>query len=379
MTPKQLLDSFSETLMQDERILSAQERALLRNLMLHAKSASLDKPETQSAVTAVIASAIGETVAQRAFAVLGGSVVERILGGAGAISTGLPDAQTATINAGSPPTTPSPPPGSTPGTPGTPGPPRASIKAPTVYAGGPPTTPSPPPGSTPGTPGTPGPPRASTTQRPTAGRTAVLEYPGSALSQCLVLDEFLAPDELQELTRYALEREADFYASEVVGPDSSQGLVNHGHRSSRVLMDLGPCRELILGRIQSALPLVLSRLGMEEFSITHAEAQITASNDGDFFRSHRDNGDAKVASRQLTFVYFFHREPSQFSGGELRIHDPAPDGDGRGNAGTFQTIVPRQNQIVFFPCSVQHEITPVECPSRLFADSRFTLNGWLHK
>ena len=29
MTPKQILDSFSETLMRDERILSAQERALL--------------------------------------------------------------------------------------------------------------------------------------------------------------------------------------------------------------------------------------------------------------------------------------------------------------------------------------------------------------
>jgi Rps23 Pro-64 3,4-dihydroxylase Tpa1-like proline 4-hydroxylase len=41
--------------------------------------------------------------------------------------------------------------------------------------------------------------------------------------------------------------------------------------------------------------------------------------------------------------------------------------------------VPQQNQIVFFPCSVLHEITAIECSSRAFADSRFTLNGWLHK
>src|SRR5271167_4585693 len=78
MTPKQILDSFSETLTQDERILSAQERALLRNLLHHARSASLE-PETHAAVNATIASAVGETVAQRAFAVLGGSIVERIL------------------------------------------------------------------------------------------------------------------------------------------------------------------------------------------------------------------------------------------------------------------------------------------------------------
>ncbi len=81
MTPKQILDSFSETLMQDERILSAQERALVATLLQHAKTATGDNQETQEAVRAVIASAVGETVAQRAFAVLGGSIVERILRG----------------------------------------------------------------------------------------------------------------------------------------------------------------------------------------------------------------------------------------------------------------------------------------------------------
>src|SRR5437879_13187356 len=78
MTPKQILDSFSETLMRDERILSAQERALVANLLHHAKTAAGANPETNEAVKAVIAAAIGETVAQRAFAVLGGGIVERL-------------------------------------------------------------------------------------------------------------------------------------------------------------------------------------------------------------------------------------------------------------------------------------------------------------
>ena len=38
MTPKQILDSFSETLMQDERILSASERELLANVLQHAQA-----------------------------------------------------------------------------------------------------------------------------------------------------------------------------------------------------------------------------------------------------------------------------------------------------------------------------------------------------
>ena len=85
MTPKQILDSFSDSLMRDERILSTRERALLTNLLQHARSASNENQQTQAAVWSVISAAVGETVAQRAFAVLGTSIVERILDGAGSI------------------------------------------------------------------------------------------------------------------------------------------------------------------------------------------------------------------------------------------------------------------------------------------------------
>ena len=350
MTPKQILDSFSETLMQDERILSTQERALLRNLLHHAKSASLE-PEIHAAVSATIASAVGETVAQRAFAVLGGSIVERILEGAG--SSSFAGMQDAAVLATTPPQ------------------PKPAPKPPTP-------SPRPEPEELP-IPPNPGPPGLLARTPSITGATAVLERPAVAPAQCVVLDEFLAPQELQELSRFTLEHEAAFCASQVVSQDSTEGVVSEKHRRSRVFMDLGKHQEVILARIQSALPLVLSRLDMEQFPIANVEAQITASNHGDFFRGHSDNGDPRTASRQLTFVYFFHREPRQFSGGELRIHDSRHEGDRQIATGSYQTIVPQQNQIVFFPCCALHEITPVECTSGLFADSRFTLNGWLHK
>jgi Rps23 Pro-64 3,4-dihydroxylase Tpa1-like proline 4-hydroxylase len=109
------------------------------------------------------------------------------------------------------------------------------------------------------------------------------------------------------------------------------------------------------------------------------EAQVTASNEGDFFHFHSDNGSEPVVSRYLTFVYFFHREPRGFEGGELRIHDARLENGEYVSEGTYQTIIPQQNQIVFFPCEVLHEITPVKCVSQQFADSRFTLNGWLRR
>src|ERR1700693_3921600 len=95
MTAKQILDTFSETLMQDERILSPRERELLMSLLQNSRAVSSSNPETQAAVTATIARSVGETVAQRAFALLGGSIVEQILAGAG-ISAGTEETMPAT-------------------------------------------------------------------------------------------------------------------------------------------------------------------------------------------------------------------------------------------------------------------------------------------
>jgi SM-20-related protein len=393
MTPKQILDSFSETLIRDERILSAQERALVANLLQHAKAAAGANPETHEAVRAVIASAIGETVAQRAFAVLGGSIVERIIessssavgeSGSGTQSTERPLSMMGT------PT----PPGPQPQHPGVkaphkePQPPHHQPQHPQPSHRPQRESPSPSqpqhPGSPLGTPAPPAPqpqhPGGSVTRKVVTGSSvAAPERPEVLRANCVVLDEFLAPQELEELTRFTREHEGEFQASEVYSPRVEKGVINDDFRRSRVLMELGEPQEMILTRIKSVLPQVLERLGMEEFPITGAEVQITASNDGDFFHFHNDNGSEGVSSRQLTFVYFFHREPRQFEGGELRIHDAhLQDGDYVSD-GSYQTIVPRQNQIVFFPCELLHEITPVKCPSQLFADSRFTLNGWLRR
>ena len=407
MTPKQILDSFSETLMQDERILSAQERALVATLLQHAKTVTGEKQETQEAVRAVIASAVGETVAQRAFAVLGGSIVERILENSAVPLTDSAGMRTADTYTGPrPPFQPQPPteplrtmidpqpPSHSPGTP-PPGvraphkePHRPMRDTPVVP---PPKDPQPPSVRAPQKPptgpmrDTPVVPPPKDPQPPSSVRTtvvsetsaAVAERPPVLPAQCVVLDEFLAPQELEGLMRFTLEHEADFSASEVVSPSADGGVVNYEHRRSRVFMDLAQHQDLILERIKSVLPQVLDKLGMEEFSISGMEAQVTASNDGDFFHFHSDNASDRVASRYLTFVYFFHREPRQFEGGELRIHDARLEEGAYVSKGSYQTIAPQQNQIVFFPCELLHEITPVNCASQLFVDGRFTLNGWL--
>jgi len=365
MTPKQILNGFSETLMRDERILSPQERALLASLLQHAKTASPSDPEIQSAVKSVIASAVGETIAHRALTVLGSSIVERMVAAASS-TEGVDDR---TIYAMPVPQ----PPGAVPQPPGTPVPQ--------------------PPGKGPQPPGTPQPltvpqpPGRSQTRvanmsaegadARAQGQLEVLDRSETLSAQCVVLEEFLSPQELQELVAFTLAHEAEFHPSEVISP--AGGVIDYQHRKSHVLDQAGPYQELILERIKSVLPSVLRKLNMEELPITRTEVQVTASNDGDSFAVHTDDGHDEVASRYLTFVYFFHREPKQFRGGELRIHDARLRGKQYVSEGSYQTIVPEENQIVFFPCAMVHEITPVQCPSKAFADSRFTLNGWIHR
>ncbi len=373
MTAKQILDAFSETLMQDERILSPRERELLSNLLQNSKSVSSNNPEIESAVNAAIARSVGETIAQRAFSLLGGSIVEKILGHAGISSRSAetPYDVPTELKAPQPPT---------PG-PGAPQPPTKSPLAPQppTPGPGPAIAPKPPTGS-----------RASQSRGILAQQKVeqtlskqssvqALDDPITPQARFLVLDEFLAPQELSELMSFVLEHEAEFQTSEVISPTADVGTVDYDHRRSRVLMEAGKHESVILDRIHGVLPSVLEELAIEQFPVARAEVQITASNDGDFFRAHSDDADAAIASRCLTFVFFFHREPKQFEGGELRLHDLPWTAEGQFKNGSYEAIQPRQNQIVFFPSSLLHEITPVTCASRAFADSRFTLNGWLHK
>jgi Rps23 Pro-64 3,4-dihydroxylase Tpa1-like proline 4-hydroxylase len=354
--------------MQDDRILNSRERELLMSLLQNAKTVS-GNPETREAVKAAIARSVGETVAQRAFGLLGGSIVEQILARS-EISTEVEgtgrDAKVE-LRAPQPPSGPQ-------DVPATPQPPTSAPQPP--GASQPVRAPQPPSSShstrSLGTVASR--PQVLASAVESGGRVSVLEATEVG-SPYLVLDEFLAPQELEELIAYTLQHEADFHNSQVISPSGNPGVIDYDHRRSRVLMDLGKHQQVILDRIRCVLPSVLDQLGVEEFPITRVEAQITASNDGDFFGAHSDDAHQAIATRRMTFVYFFHREPCPFEGGELLLHDALVNPRGGG----YRTIVPQQNQIVFFPCSLLHEITPVECPSRAFADSRFTLNGWLHR
>jgi hypothetical protein len=194
-----------------------------------------------------------------------------------------------------------------------------------------------------------------------------------------VKTDFLSKKELRGLTNYVLTHEADFTHSTVIPDGVPDPATDTSYRKSRVLYELGEYGPLIRERLLKLLPAVLRTFDREAFPIAHIDTQITASNDGDFFKVHQDNSytvPIDISYRELSFVHYFHSEPKSFTGGQLRIYQ-SENGANDDSERRTKTIVPRQNTLVLFPSSYDHEVLPVKCPTAKFANSRFTVNGWL--
>jgi len=194
--------------------------------------------------------------------------------------------------------------------------------------------------------------------------------------------DFLSQRELRGLTRFVLEHEPEFTDSSVIPHGMPEGANDPSYRKSRVLYELKEYGTLIQDRLMALLPDALRLFNKEPFPISHIDSQITASNDGDFFKVHQDDGMVEpldIPRREISFVHYFNSEPKAFSGGQLRFYD-ADEGEYQtSDKSRIRTITPTQNTLVLFPSFLNHEVLPVRCPTRKFAHSRFTANGWIIK
>ena len=217
------------------------------------------------------------------------------------------------------------------------------------------------------------PPLASDTElrRPPASLPAASDGV-VARSPYVLLENFLEPAILAELLDFVATHEKDFVGSTVSTNDSE-------YRRSLVLHNFPRFAELLRDRVHALAPRLAERFGLGALSIGEIECQLTASNDGDFFRLHNDSGSADTLSRALTYVYYFNREPRGYSGGEFRLYNSRV-ANGHYECGEKAAdLEPKNNSILFFPSFCHHEVLPVRCPSKTFIDSRFTINGWVRR
>lgn len=181
----------------------------------------------------------------------------------------------------------------------------------------------------------------------------------------------------EKLLEFVLAAQQRFQPATVVMAGDEKTQLNERIRRAQTLDDLGPLGDQFKKALMEHLEPALKRLNHPGFPMGRVEMQITASGNGDYFRLHADS-DAK-STREISFIYYFHREPRRFSGGELRLYQSRLL-DGRLiPADHPQTLSPRQDMLLLFPSANDHEVLPVRVPSEAFADSRFTVNGWIHR
>ncbi len=198
----------------------------------------------------------------------------------------------------------------------------------------------------------------------------------AAAPSYLRIEDFLTPRENELLLKYAVEQEAAYHQSSTLDGRKS-------HRRSKVLHAIRDShwKELFFSRLKLHLPQIADALGKPGFCLADSEMQLTASNDGDYFKAHPNSSPAhpETAGREITFVYYLHRAPRPYSGGGLLLYEGAPGQPAYDRGANVSLVDPQNNCLIAFTSDRWHEVDMVRCPSGEFADSRFTVNGWLRQ
>jgi len=198
--------------------------------------------------------------------------------------------------------------------------------------------------------------------------------PNFLSAEYVEIRKFLLPENNQKAIEEAIQKQDQYIESTTTTKADK-------YRQSYVLLSqhFPELSAFIQRKVLETLPEILTKLNFRPFEISEIEVQLTAHNDGCYYKIHNDAGSEKTASREITYVYYFYQEPKAFSGGELRIYDTELKGGRAITHQNYKTITPVNNSIVFFRSHCQHEVMPVICTSKAFENSRFTVNGWIRR
>ena len=179
---------------------------------------------------------------------------------------------------------------------------------------------------------------------------------------------------IDRLIDHVVENQNRFEESTV---GSSEGRIDQEVRVSSILHDFGPLKAEIKSRFKAVFPEALVQLRMPGFELYGTEREIVAHGNGAFYNRHIDTftGAGEFSVRALTAVYYFHAQPKNFQGGELRL---LPLRNNEADS-IYLDVEPINDRLLLFPSWVPHRVMPVISDSADFSDSRFAINCWYHK
>ncbi|WP_209348081.1 2OG-Fe(II) oxygenase [Pontixanthobacter sp. CEM42] len=196
-------------------------------------------------------------------------------------------------------------------------------------------------------------------------------------TQFAALDGFLGTEQSAKLLEFALDNEAKFAPAEVASPDSASEIDRQSRRSWQFQERLGDIGQMFRQTVRNRMVDLFTQVGLRPIDEPTIELSLAAHRDGGFFAPHIDTyGDGTreytQSDRVLSAVYYFHRQPAGFGGGELAIMPI-------GGYAPPALIEPKHDRLALFPSFAPHEVLPITVPGNAFADARFSINCWVRK
>jgi hypothetical protein len=176
--------------------------------------------------------------------------------------------------------------------------------------------------------------------------SAVTPIPTVVMSQpVLRIDNFLGPAHMNTLLGRAVELRDTYAPSKTL---TGGKRVTSDYRRSWVVSDLGDTQAEFESMILACVPLLRQIFDVPQGKPSDLEIQLTMSDDGDYFKIHRDTQRGSVVeSRLVTFVYYFSSDQAAFTGGDLILYD-SPLCAPNLVTSTRHVIPPTRDSIVFF-------------------------------
>ena len=175
----------------------------------------------------------------------------------------------------------------------------------------------------------------------------------------------------EDVLKHFLAQQKSFLASPLLYSEnnSSSRIRDDAIRRSKSLASRGI--DSLISRIcrdaYSQDSLIEKKLGLPKLRWPHTTGSCITYNDGDFVVTHQDYMRSVFGDRLIGCLYYFHKQPKQFEGGEFILY----------RNGEKFTIEPENGSLVLFSAALEHEVQKISVPSSRFEDGRFVLAGFL--
>lgn len=188
------------------------------------------------------------------------------------------------------------------------------------------------------------------------------------------VENFLPATEHERVHAIALSLEQRFAAARVGGGEDRR--VDESYRRGLAIdrVGCGELRGILVRRLRALLPIIPRRLLLdEEQSHGIGSVDLAAYLHDSFGGAHCDVGPQPhpYPTMSLNGVYFLHRQPLAFSGGDLLLYDTDIE-TGISSRLAFSRIEPTSNSLVLLPPNWYHAITRVTSRSAALADARLS-------